>query len=517
MKRTKFFTVIFLSLLTLVIGFSPVVGQTTPPQVIADFESGLPYVVDANQVAFGFIPWGSDFENVVLAARQIVAFGALSLPESETTNSVLMVQYNIKNGGWGGFTHALTDGTTWVSADWTASNALRFWLYGNGTGASIQIDLFDNRNPTVTGDSAERYFFRVTDDYSGWRQFTLPFALFQRRTDFQPNGAPDDGLGLDQVSGYAFGFPGGIGAQVTYVDHVEIVTVDDVSQISTEGGEAGVKPTTDTAANEPQPNDPNEELTEAISIASDQWQLIWSDEFDEAAGTPIDTNSWTCEIGGHGWGNNEHQFYTDRVENVSHTGNGELAIVARQETLPDSQCWYGECQYTSARCITKDKFEFQYGRVEARLKLPYGQGIWPAFWMLGANFPEVGWPNSGEIDIMEFVGKEPNMLYGTVHGPGYSGGSGIGGNIRLDTPLSDDFHTFAVNWDQRGIIWYVDGERFFSLPRSVVGRREWAFDHDFFMLLNLAVGGNWPGYPDDTTQFPQQYLIDYVRVYQLPE
>ncbi len=514
-KHTIYAKILLIILLSLVIGISLAAGQSAEPQVIADFEQGIPYIEDADHVVSGFIPWGSDFENVVLAARQIPPFGVLSLPDSEpAANTVLMVQYDIRSGGWGGFTHALTDGAGWISADWRDYNALRFWLTGNGTGKTVQVDLFDNRNLRIAGDTAERYYYRITDDYTGWRQFTIPFDLFQRRTDFQPSGAPNDGLGLDQVSGYAFGFPGGVGAQTALVDQVEIVTADDTTQVTMQGGEAGIVTTTEEGATV---EESKETLAEAVPLDSERWQLLWSDEFEGAAGTPIDTNFWTCETGGEGWGNNEHEFYTDRVENVSLDGNSSLAIVARQETLPDSQCWYGECLYTSARCITKGKFEFQYGRVEARMKLPYGQGIWPAFWMLGGNFDDVGWPNAGEIDIMEFIGKEPNSVYGTIHGPNYSGGSGIGGSTVFDQPVSDDFHTFAIQWDESGIHWYIDGERFLAIPKSAVGGREWVFDHDFFLLLNLAVGGNWPGYPDASTIFPQTLLVDYVRVYQLAD
>ena len=161
--------------------------------------------------------------------------------------------------------------------------------------------------------------------------------------------------------------------------------------------------------------------------------------------------------------------------------------------------------------------EFTYGRVEARLWLPYGQGIWPAFWMLGANFDQAGWPTAGEIDIMENVGFEPQTVHGTIHGPGYSGGSGIGGGTSLDAPLSDGFHVYAIDWDPNVIRWYVDGELYNTVSINDVGRREWVFDHDFFLLLNVAVGGYWPGFPDETTVFPQTMRVDYVRVYQLAE
>ena len=149
------------------------------------------------------------------------------------------------------------------------------------------------------------------------------------------------------------------------------------------------------------------EVDQSIGWNSRQCDLLWSDEFDAAAGTPINDASWTCEIGGHGWGNNELEYYSDRVDNVSHDGEGNLVITAREETLADSTCHCGECQYTSARCITQDKVEFAYGRGRgAGLTSPTARVCWPAFWMLGANFPELGWPLSGEIDILENVGEK---------------------------------------------------------------------------------------------------------------
>lgn len=234
------------------------------------------------------------------------------------------------------------------------------------------------------------------------------------------------------------------------------------------------------------------------------WTLNWADEFD---GTEIDRDNWTFDIGGSGWGNNELEYYTDRPENAR-IEDGILVIEAREEE-------YGSSDYTSARLLTQGLQTWQYGRFEARLKLPFGQGIWPAFWMLGADITSVGWPNSGEIDIMEFIGREPSNVYGTLHGPGYSGGSSIGGSLSLvESAFSDEFHTFAVEWLPDRISWYVDGKQYLTKTAEDLPG-EWVFDHDFFILLNLAVGGNWPGYPDETTTFPQQYLVDYVRVYDM--
>jgi beta-glucanase (GH16 family) len=240
--------------------------------------------------------------------------------------------------------------------------------------------------------------------------------------------------------------------------------------------------------------------------------ITWQDEFEGRAGTPVDGGKWGFDIGGSGWGNNELQYYTDSTSNVALDGRGHLAITARRENPANYQCHYGACQYTSARIKTAGKFTQRYGRFEARIKVPKGQGIWPAFWMLGDNIGGVGWPNSGEIDIMENVGKAPNTGHGTVHGPGYSGGGGIGGSRTLGAPLGDDFHNFAVDWSPDLIVWTLDGSEYFRITPASPNGRQWVFDHPFFMILNVAVGGNWPGDPDNSTSLPQTMLVDYVRV-----
>lgn len=468
------------------------------PVLVTDFEAGLQYVSQADGAAVGYVPWGDSTANAIIGTSQILPFTELALPEAAAPNQILRVDYNI--GAWGGFNHAFSDGANWLSMDWSGHNALQFWLHGNNTGRVIQIEIFDNRRMDSNADSAERFFYHLLDDYEGWQQYTIPFAFFQRRTDWQPGGAPDDGFNLDAVWGYAFGFPAGVGARTAYLDQVMIVVVDDPTAVQVGAGEMVTEV----------------EVDESIGWDTREWALLWSDEFDAEAGAPISSESWTCEIGGHGWGNNEMEYYTDRTENVSHDGAGNLVITAREETLEGSSCHYGECLYTSARCITQDKVEFTYGRVEARIDIPNGQGIWPAFWMLGANFPEIGWPLSGEIDILENVG-EKNVVYGTLHGPGYSGGSGIGGAYRADANLDEGFHVYAIDWDEYVIRWYVDGELANLVSINALDGKQWVYDHDFFLLLNLAVGGYWPGYPDETTEFPQEMIVDYVRVYQLAE
>lgn len=244
--------------------------------------------------------------------------------------------------------------------------------------------------------------------------------------------------------------------------------------------------------------------------------LLWSDEFNGSAGASADRAKWVFDLGGDGWGNKELQFYTDSARNAALDGKGHLVITAIKETLPPPQrCWYGLCQYSSARLKTKAKFEQLYGRFEARLKVPYGQGIWPAFWMLGNNIDTVGWAKCGEIDIMENIGREPTTVHGTIHGPGYSGAQGIGAAYNLPAgAFADDFHVFAIEWEPKAIRWYVDGKLYQTrTPADLPAGAAWVFDHPFFLLLNVAVGGSWPGNPDAKTKFPQKMYIDYVRVY----
>ena len=235
------------------------------------------------------------------------------------------------------------------------------------------------------------------------------------------------------------------------------------------------------------------------------WELVWQDEFE---GTELDLENWTFDIGGNGWGNQELQYYSDRPENVR-VENGVLVIEAREE-----KATFSGRPYSSARLKTQGLHAWQYGRIEARLKLPYGQGIWPAFWMLGDNLSQKGWPAAGEIDIMEFIGREPDHIYATVHAPGYSGGSGVGSSLTVSADsLRNDFRVYAIEWEENEIRWYLDDQQYFKLTPEQVPD-QWIFDHPFFIILNLAVGGRWPGYPDDTTEFPQFLYADYVRVYQ---
>lgn len=242
------------------------------------------------------------------------------------------------------------------------------------------------------------------------------------------------------------------------------------------------------------------------------WQLVWSDEFDGPAGSSPDRTTWLYDIGGGGWGNEERQFYTDSTENVALDGKGNLVLTARASD-GSFGCHYGPCEYTSGRLLTKGRFEFQYGRVEARIKVPVGAGMWPAFWMLGADIGTVGWPATGEIDIMEYVGRWPNWILGTLHGPGYYGTSGIGTTYDLGKPVADDFHTFAVEWRPGRIVWFVDGVQYHEATPEDAAPSRWAFDHPFFLLLNVAVGGTLGGPVAPDTAFPQSMVVDYVRVH----
>ncbi|WES63842.1 carbohydrate binding domain-containing protein [Microbacter sp. GSS18] len=256
------------------------------------------------------------------------------------------------------------------------------------------------------------------------------------------------------------------------------------------------------------------------------WELAWSDEFDAPAGTPADPRFWTYETGGWGWGNDELQYYSDSTDNAAHDGEGNMVITTRAVEDPEAaglECWYGPCEYTSARLITEGKVEFEHGRLEARAKMPDGEpGIWPAIWTLGNDFRDVGWPHTGEIDVMEYVGKLPDEIFGTIHGPGYSGGQAYGGTEDFGEDLSGEWLTFAIEWEEGEIRWYVQRDGgpeilFHTATPADVAPNEWVFEHPFTVLMNMAVGGNFGGPLGADLEFPQQLLVDYIRVYQAPD
>jgi len=242
------------------------------------------------------------------------------------------------------------------------------------------------------------------------------------------------------------------------------------------------------------------------------WILTWSDEFNGANGSSPDSTKWVVESGGNGWGNDELEYYTARSQNV-HQENGNLVIEAVKERFNGSDGVQRE--YTSARLKTEGLFRQQYGRFEARIQIPAGKGLWPAFWMLGDDYSTVGWPKCGEIDIMESIGSEANSIRGTLHGPGYTGLPALTTAYKLPHGrFSDGFHVFAIEWEPRAVRFYVDAELYATkTPAELPEGTRWAFDHPFFVILNLAVGGNWPGSPDEAPVFPQRMLVDYVRVY----
>jgi beta-glucanase (GH16 family) len=259
-------------------------------------------------------------------------------------------------------------------------------------------------------------------------------------------------------------------------------------------------PFADAAAPPPSPAD--------AGLLGPPWALVWSDDFDGAAGARPDPARWTAEVGGDGWGNGQLEFDTDRTENASLDGQGHLAIVARRED-------YGGRAYTSARLVTRGQFAQSYGRFEARMHLARGQGLWPAFWLLGGDLANVGWPACGEIDVMEHRGQEPTRIRGSLHGPGHSGGGNHGRSWDAGLDLTAGFHVFAVEWDPGRVVWKVDDQVFFTAtPADLPDGAAWVYDHPFFMILNLAVGGGFVGDPDGSTGFPTTLLIDWVRVYE---
>lgn len=245
--------------------------------------------------------------------------------------------------------------------------------------------------------------------------------------------------------------------------------------------------------------------TEETQTVINFTELTMQDEFDTDGA--VNASIWANDIGTgeNGWGNQELQYYTDRPENVT-VQNGKLLITAQQESFEGSS-------YTSARLLTKDLFEQRYGRFEARIRLPYGQGIWPAFWMLGADIDDNPWPAAGEIDIMEYRGQNPSVLIGSVHGPGYSGGEAISKVYTLENDRFDTgFHIFGIEWGPEYVNFYVDDVLYNQItPEDVTG--PWVFDKPFFILMNLAVGGSFVGSPNQETVFPQTMVVDYVRVY----
>lgn len=676
--------------------FGPVAPVTAAtPSVVDDFEAGLPAGVDANGIGIGYVTFNDPNSGVAIATT---TSAPADVPGSTTGNAVLRMDLNVVS--YAGFVHAFQNAAvdTWVTRDWSASEGLSFWLYGNNSGTTLFVDVLDNRNPGSTRDDAERWSTDLADNFSGWKLIEIPFTSLHRKEI--GNGAPNDGLGLTEVNGWALGSITTPAPQTYYVDNAALygtapvrpltvgfktlefpvmeggtasvtaklsrptdhtVTVDYATSIGTaiagrdyirpaggtltfpagttqasfsvttigdakaQGtrtvefelanptGDAalGLPPVTRVSILDDESHDsslvddfesfpyrwsglatsvlssreigsgstmalPGQgayervlsavpgkgvsavgasrsfpggadwsdssglgfwyygqgtgrkvsvDLTNSLPSTTTTKSLVWSDEFNTAAGTAPRTSTWGREIGDGsiygipGWGNDELEYYTDGTANAATDGRGSLVITARK--ADGSQlCYYGPCQYTSARLLTKNRFDVAYGRVEARVKVPSGSGLWPAFWMLGSNIDQASWPQSGEIDIMENVGRLPNQVFGTIHGPGYSGGQSYGRNLDLGHPVADAFHTFAVDWQPNRISWLLDGKVFFTATPddAALASKAWVFNHPFYLLLNLAVGGNFGGSVAGSTAFPAAMKVDYVRLYQaVPE
>lgn len=671
------------------LGAPPPQARAAALPVVDDFEEPLAAGADANGVPVGWFT-AQDGGTSVSFSRSDAP--PAPRPGADTPNNVLATTMNVTSFGVVIHNFEGPGASSWVSQDWSSYFGLSLWVYGQGSGTDLFIDVLDNRNAGSTRDDAERYTVTFKDDFSGWRQFEFPFDSFSRKD--VGNGAPIDGFTLTEVHGWAFGALTTGGADRTwYIDDVALYGTAPVRPLTVGLGSAAVSVTEGrTASVSVKLSKPSEEpvtvryrsadgsaragrdylpvsgelsfapgvieqrfslatlddakweggetvllfLSDAVGaelgpasigridirddetydpallddferapdlltteqqvrlesreIAPDSslalpgqvgyervlaasraiarpfslghayasaadwsgaeglsfwiygrnsgrdvtftlydnrapapgpsgWRLAWQDEFNGRVGTPPNPLVWGYEIGDGtvngipGWGNSELQYYTDSTQNAAHDGRGNLVITVRDAEGSGLNCYYGPCRYTSARLLTQHRLEFGYGRVEARIKVPRGAGLWPAFWSLGNDIGHVGWPQTGEIDIMEFVGRDPNTVFGTIHGPGYSGGDSFGGTYDVGEEVGNRYHTFAVEWQPDLIVWYIDGIEYHRATPADVAPDEWVFDHPFFLLLNVAVGGNFGGPVGPDTTFPQSMLVDYVRVY----
>lgn len=329
---------------------------------------------------------------------------------------------------------------------------------------------------------------RAWTAYSGEQKVTLTDSLARYTVKFTM-GKPDDAAAR---------------IEFWFTESPLPVWIDNVSFAKLSQAEVAAAPVSGTTS---------KEYEDGIT----RWSLLWSDEFNAPK---IDPTKWTFEKGNNnGWGNNELEVYTDKAANASVQkvdGTSSLVITARKESVKDNGRTF---DYTSARMVTKNKFAMHEGKLEIRAKLPKGQGIWPALWLLGANIDTVPWPACGEIDLVELLGHDPSTFYSTIHGP-VSGGPGVGKSFTLPPgqSFSDSFHVFTLEWRPEHLEFLVDGHLFFVAPKNKVqyeqGEADWVYDHPYFLIMNVAVGGNWPGNPNSTTVFPQSMAVDYVRVYQ---
>lgn len=456
------------------------------PTLLDDFERGA-YL------------WYAD--NVTLSTPEIAAGDQLAVP------------------GQGAYEHIL-EAETNISVE-IAING-RICNNGNGvvTVAILTTDNFDaltvDHNTVRFGDAAETHRVKKTGearrhvsdfDRDGDKDLVFHFRAKETgydcsTTDFLLTGETFDGRPIiygGAAASFGRDFP--IGQDWTRAEALSFWFY------GTNSGDPITVQIKDNRAPDPGPSD---------------WDLVWSDEFNEPAGTPPNPANWGYEIGDGavnripGWGNDELQYYTDSTENAATDGAGNLVITAR-EADGSLACYYGPCDYTSARLISQYRAEFAYGRIESRILVPEGAGLWPAFWSLGTDIAEVGWPQTGEIDFMEFVGRLPNEVFGTIHDPGYSGGQSFGDTFDFGEPMFNDYHTITIEWEPDLIKWYVDDILFHTATPADVAPNQWVFNDPVFLLLNVAVGGNFGGPVGPDTTFPQSMKVDYVRIYQGPD
>jgi len=359
------------------------------------------------------------------------------------------------------------------------------FIEGNDSESNVSITVKLSGTSTElveVGYSLESVTAELNQDFSGDLVGSLVFAGDEVEQEIKFNIIGDDATEVDEDFTIRLFDP--VNATLRRESITVTVKDDDASSVSSTAPSSGY----------------------SSPISYPGMNLLWSNEF---VSDELDSDEWTWEIGNgnNGWGNRELQYY--REENTAIDG-GNLVITAREEQI-------GGHPYTSSRIITKDKVEFQYGRIDIRAAMPQGQGLWPALWMLGANIDDVGWPACGEIDIMELVGHEP----GTVHGTAHFGANtsehrylGRGKDLNGDDTFADEFHVFSLVWERDIVKWYLDGEVYNTLSPSQVSPAAWPFNKKFFMIFNVAGGGQWPGYPDATTTFPQQMHVDYIRVFQ---
>ncbi|MEM9773538.1 MAG: SdrD B-like domain-containing protein [Chloroflexota bacterium] len=674
-------------------------GGGDDQDVIQDYENGAgpATACPPNTPVIGFCTFNGAESSVSLSTTSTPP---ASVPGVSDPNSVL--QMDIDSTAFAGFIEGFEENGEPAPQDWSLRGGISVYMYGQGTGSQMFIDILENRNPGSTTDDAERYTVAFVDDFTGWQELQFPFNSFVRKE--VGNGAPADGFDRFEVHGYAFGALDTSGAQTYYFDNVKLYGEDTLPTASiqftiqntfvVEGttGQVGVRLNRALGPDDPETVSidyatersyatPGEEYTptsgtltftkggptelffdvetfddskfegdeqivirltnpvgaergslfqgsvliddndsfdenmlddfvfeeylwesnDAVTIdtvkieagtaaaytGQDQyenvmefvadpgtgekaiitrdfplgqdwtgtetidfwfkgtgsgnevsfvlkdnrapdpgvanWELVWADEFDDAAGSQPNPTNWGFEIGDttpdgkNGWGNEELQYYTDSADNAAMDGNGNL-VITLSEADGSQECYYGPCEFESARLLTQNRAEFAYGRIESRLKVPDGgSGLWPAFWSLGTDITYNPWPGAGEIDIMEYVSRLPNEAFGTIHGPGYAGGASFGGILDFGEPVYNDYHTFTVEWEPEKITWYINGQQYHQATPADVAPNEWVFEKPFFLLLNFAIGGNFGGAIDPTNTYPQEYLVDYVRVYQGPD